>query len=159
MWTVNLSQIPSYIQNTNRLNIDISRSLMEKNCQDQSANDTSVPAQLVQPAPLVQPGRGVQPGLGVQPGHIVQPGHTVQPGPHVQSAPLVQPAHPTGTPIEIPSKRTIADRTPPYVPTNVKKTITKPTTRSQIIKTKNKNLNPNTSSFKLTLNLVFQIGL
>ncbi|KAG0731136.1 hypothetical protein G6F60_013558 [Rhizopus arrhizus] len=92
---------------------------MEKNCQDQSANDTSVPAQLVQPAP-----------------------HT-QPGPHVQ------PAHPTGTPIEIPSKRTIADRTPPYVPTNVKKTITKPTTRSQIIKTKNKNLNPSTSSFKL----------
>ncbi|KAG0999461.1 hypothetical protein G6F27_013812 [Rhizopus arrhizus] len=102
---------------------------MEKNCQDQSANDTSVPAQLVQPAP-----------------------HT-QPGPHVQ------PAHPTGTPIEIPSKRTIADRTPPYVPTNVKKTITKPTTRSQIIKTKNKNLNPSTSSFKLTPNLVFQIGL
>ncbi|KAG1058217.1 hypothetical protein G6F41_014081 [Rhizopus arrhizus] len=112
---------------------------MEKNCQDQSANDTSVPAQLVQPAP-----------------------HT-QPGPHVQ------PAHPTGTPIEIPSKRTIADRTPPYVPTNVKKTITKPTTRSQIIKTKNKNLNPSTSSFKLSLdkpvdfsftpNLVFQIGL
>ncbi|KAG1061965.1 hypothetical protein G6F35_018085 [Rhizopus arrhizus] len=94
---------------------------MEKNCQDQSANDTSVPAQLVQPAP-----------------------HT-QPGPHVQ------PAHPTGTPIEIPSKRTIADRTPPYVPTNVKKTITKPTTRSQIIKTKNKNLNPSTSSFKLSL--------
>ncbi|KAG1360354.1 hypothetical protein G6F60_014733 [Rhizopus arrhizus] len=92
---------------------------MEKNCQDQSANDTSVPAQLVQPAP-----------------------HT-QPGPHVQ------PAHPTGTPIEIPSKRTIADRTPPYVPTNVKKTITKPTTRSQILKTKNKNLNPSTSSFKL----------
>ncbi|KAG1320863.1 hypothetical protein G6F63_014054 [Rhizopus arrhizus] len=112
---------------------------MEKNCQDQSANDTSVPAPLVQP------------------------------GPHVQSAPLVQPAHPTGTPIEIPSKRTIADRTPPYVPTNVKKTITKPTTRSQILKTKNKNLNPSTSSFKLSLdkpvdfsftpNLVFQIGL
>ncbi|KAG1365935.1 hypothetical protein G6F61_013462 [Rhizopus arrhizus] len=84
---------------------------MEKNCQDQSANDTSVPAQLVQPAPLVQPGPHVQPGT------------------LVQSAPPVQPAHPTGTPIEIPSKRTIADRTPPYVPTNVKKTITKPTTR------------------------------
>ncbi|KAG0854185.1 hypothetical protein G6F16_013750 [Rhizopus arrhizus] len=130
---------------------------MEKNCQDQSANDTSVPAQLVQPAPHVQPEPIVQPGPLVQPGHIVQ------------SAPLVQSAHPKGTPIEIPSKRTIADRTPPYVPTNVKKTITKPTTRSQIIKTKNKNLNPSTSSFKLSLdkpvdfsftpNLVFQIGL
>ncbi|KAG1321725.1 hypothetical protein G6F63_013662 [Rhizopus arrhizus] len=106
---------------------------MEKNCQDQSANDTSAPAQLVQPAPSVQPAP------------LVQLGHIVQ------SAPLVQPAHPKGTPIEIPSKRTIADRTPPYVPTNVKKTITKPTTRSQIIKTKNKNLNPSTSSFKLSL--------
>ncbi|KAG0890396.1 hypothetical protein G6F34_012570 [Rhizopus arrhizus] len=118
---------------------------MEKNCQDQSANDTSVPAQLVQPAPHVQPEPVVQTG------HIVKPGPLVQPGHIVQSAPLVQPAHPTGTPIEIPSKRTIADRTPPYVPTNVKKTITKPTTRSQIIKTKNKNLNPSTSSFKLSL--------
>ncbi|KAG0893978.1 hypothetical protein G6F33_013813 [Rhizopus arrhizus] len=96
---------------------------MEKNCQDQSANDTSVPAQLVQPAPHVQPEPVVQTG------HIVKPGPLVQPGHIVQSAPLVQPAHPTGTPIEIPSKRTIADRTPPYVPTNVKKTITKPTTR------------------------------
>ncbi|KAG1389722.1 hypothetical protein G6F60_013237 [Rhizopus arrhizus] len=124
---------------------------MEKNCQDQSANDTSVPAQLVQPAPHVQTGLVVQPGQLVQPGHIVQPGNIVQPGPLVQCAPFVQPAHPKGTPIEIPSKRTIADRTPPYVPTNVKKTITKPTTRSQIIKTKNKNLNPSTSSFKLSL--------
>ncbi|KAG1189715.1 hypothetical protein G6F35_014045 [Rhizopus arrhizus] len=112
---------------------------MEKNCQDQSANDTSAPAQLVQPAPSVQPAPLVQTGTHVQLGHIVQ------------SAPLVQPAHPMGTPIEIPSKRTIADRTPPYVLTNVKKTITKPTTRSQIIKTKNKNLNPSTSSFKLSL--------
>ncbi|KAG1059459.1 hypothetical protein G6F42_028307 [Rhizopus arrhizus] len=104
---------------------------MEKNCQDQSANDTSVPAPHAQPAPSVQPAPRVQTGLVVQPGHIAQPGHIVQPGPLVQSAPLVQPAHPTGTPIEIPSKRTIADRTPPYVPTNVKKTITKPTTRTQ----------------------------
>ncbi|KAG1035483.1 hypothetical protein G6F43_013222 [Rhizopus delemar] len=86
---------------------------MEKTCQDQSANDVSVSAQLVQPAPPVQP------------------------------------AHTTGTPIEIPSKRTIADRTPPYVPTNVKKTITKPTTRSQMVK--NKNLNVSTSAFKLSL--------
>ncbi|KAG1395825.1 hypothetical protein G6F58_011861 [Rhizopus delemar] len=67
----------------------------------------------------------------------------------VQPAPPVQPAHTTGTPIEIPSKRTIADRTPPYVPTNVKKTITKPTTRSQIVKSKN--LNVSTSAFKLSL--------
>ncbi|KAG1624495.1 hypothetical protein G6F44_012797 [Rhizopus delemar] len=67
----------------------------------------------------------------------------------VQPAPPVQPAHTTGTPIEIPSKRTIADRTPPYVPTNVKKTITKPTTRSQMVK--NKNLNVSTSDFKLSL--------
>ncbi|KAG0922534.1 hypothetical protein G6F31_019886 [Rhizopus arrhizus] len=108
---------------------------MEKHCQDQSANDTSVSAPLVQPAPLVQTAPRVQPAPLVQtaplvqPGHIVQPGPSVQPGPLVQSAQLVQPAHPKGTPIEIPSKRTIADRTPPYVPTNVKKTITKPTTR------------------------------
>ncbi|EIE79414.1 hypothetical protein RO3G_04119 [Rhizopus delemar RA 99-880] len=67
----------------------------------------------------------------------------------VQPAPPVQPAHTTGTPIEIPSKRTIADRTPPYVPTNVKKTITKPTTRSQMVKSKN--LNVSTSDFKLSL--------
>ncbi|KAG1256845.1 hypothetical protein G6F66_014769 [Rhizopus arrhizus] len=87
---------------------------MEKNCQDQSANDTSVPAQLVQPAPHVQPEPIVQTGHIVQPGTLVQPGLPVQPGLLVQSAPLVQPAHPTGTPIEIPSKRTIADRTPPY---------------------------------------------
>ncbi|KAG1002774.1 hypothetical protein G6F26_014161 [Rhizopus arrhizus] len=136
---------------------------MEKNCQDQSANDTSVPAQLVQPAPPVQTGPLVQPGTLARTGTLVQPGQLAQ------SAPLVQSAHPKGTPIEIPSKRTIADRTPPYVPTNVKKTITKPTTRSQILKTKNKNLNPSTSSFKLSLdkpvdfsftpNLVFQIGL
>ncbi|KAG1130139.1 hypothetical protein G6F38_013475 [Rhizopus arrhizus] len=101
---------------------------MEKNCQDQSANDTSVSAQFVQPAPHVQTGPLVRPGPLVQPAH---PKDTpvVQPGQLVQAAPTVQSAHPMGTPIEIPSKRTIADRTPPYVPTNVKKTISKPTTR------------------------------
>ncbi|KAG0731108.1 hypothetical protein G6F63_016572 [Rhizopus arrhizus] len=81
---------------------------MEKNCQDQSANDTSVPAQLVQPAPPVQTGPLVQPGTLARTGTLVQPGQLAQ------SAPLVQSAHPKGTPIEIPSKRTIADRTPPY---------------------------------------------
>lgn len=47
----------------------------------------------------------------------------------------------TGTPIKVPVKRTAADRTPPSVPTNVKRTIAKPSTRSQASKMKISTIN------------------
>ncbi|KAG1435739.1 hypothetical protein G6F56_013854 [Rhizopus delemar] len=48
----------------------------------------------------------------------------------VPSSPTFEATSPSaaskGTPIQVPTKRTIADRTPPAVPTNVKRTIAKP---------------------------------